>query len=131
MKKICFLVDSIFTIGGVQRVTAVIAGALTKDYDVTIMTFDRPEWKDLSMYQLADYPIKYQFVSYPDISSTKSKLCKAYSYLYRKMLPKCGLTSDIYTHSSFPQERRNALISVLKGGDYDEPDAADTPPDRP
>lgn len=119
MKKICFLVDSIFTIGGVQRVTAVIAGALAKDYDVTIVTFDRPEKKDLSLYQLADYPIKYQFISYPDISPTKNKFCKAYSYLYRKILPKCGLTSDLYTHSSFPKERRNVLIKVLQEGKFD------------
>lgn len=119
MKKICFLVDSIFTIGGVQRVTAVIAGALAKDYDVTIVTFDNPEKKDLSLYQLADYPIKYQFISYPDISPTKNKLCKAYSYLYRKILPKCGLTSDLYAHSSFPKERQNVLIKVLQGGEYD------------
>ena len=119
MKKLCFLVDSIFTIGGVQRVTAVIAEALANDYDVTIVTFDRSEKKDLSMYQLADYPIKYQFVSYPDISPTKNKRCKAYSYLYRKMLPKCRLTSDIYAHSSFPQERRKALIKVLQEGEYD------------
>ena len=119
MKKICFLVDSIFTIGGVQRVTAVIAEALTKDYDVTIVNFDRPEKKDLSLYQLADYPIKYQFISYPDISPTKNKLCKAYSYLYRKILPKCGLTSDLYAHSSFPKERQNVLIKVLQDGGYD------------
>lgn len=119
MKKICFLVDSIFTIGGVQRVTAVIAGALAKDYDVTIVTFDNPEKKDLSLYQLADFPIKYQFISYPDISPTKNKLCKAYSYLYRKILPKCGLTSDLYAHSSFPKERQNVLIKVLQDGGYD------------
>ena len=119
MKKICFLVDSIFTIGGVQRVTAVIAGALAKDYDVTIVTFDNPEKKDLSLYQLADFPIKYQFISYPDISPTKNKLCKAYSYLYRKILPKCGLTSDLYAHSSFPKERRNVLIKVLQKGKFD------------
>ena len=119
MKKICFLVDSIFTIGGVQRVTAVIAGALAKDYDVTIVTFDQPEQKDLSLYQLAEYPIKYQFVSYPDISPTKNKLCKAYSYLYREILPKCGLTSDLYAHSSFPQKRRNALIKILQNGKFD------------
>lgn len=119
MKKICFLVDSIFTIGGVQRVTAVIAGALAKDYDVTIVTFDNPEKKDLSLYQLADFPIKYQFISYPDISPTKNKLCKAYSYLYRKILPKFGLTSDLYAYSSFPKERREALIKVLQAGEYD------------
>ena len=119
MKKLCFLVDSIFTIGGVQRVTAVIAGALAKNYDVTIITFDKPDKKDLSLYQLANYPIKYQFISYPDITQSKNKLCKAYSYLYRKILPKCGLTSDLYAHSSFPLERRNALIRVLQEGDYD------------
>ena len=119
MKKLCFLIDSIFSIGGVQRVTAVIAGALAKDYDVTIVTFDNPEKKDLSLYQLADFPIKYQFISYPDISPTKNKLCKAYSYLYRKILPKCGLTSDLYAHSSFPKERRNVLIKVLQEGKFD------------
>ena len=119
MKRICFLVDSIFTIGGVQRVTAVIAGALSKDYDVTIMTFDKPDMKDLSLYQLADYPIKYQFVSYPDISPTKNKLCKAYSYLYRKVLPQCGITSDFYAHSSFPKEKRDALSIIIQEGQYD------------
>ena len=119
MKRICFLVDSIFTIGGVQRVTAVIAGALSIDYDVTIITFDKPDIKDLSLYQLADYPIKYQFVSYPNINPTKNKLCKVYSYLYRKVLPKCGLTSDLYAHSSFPKERREALTNSIQEGQFD------------
>lgn len=119
MKKLCFLVDSIFTVGGVQRVTAVIAGALSKNYDVTIVTFDGPDKKDLSMYQLGDYHLHYQFISYPGISPTKSKLCKAYSYLYRKILPKCGLTSDLYAHSSFPKERRKALAKVLMEKQFD------------
>ena len=42
MKRICFLVDSIFSYGGVQRVTTVIAKELAKLYDVTIITFDNP-----------------------------------------------------------------------------------------
>lgn len=119
MKKLCFLVDSIFTVGGVQRVTAVIAGALSKDYDVTIVTFDGPDKKDLSMYQLGDYHLHYQFISYPGVSPTKNKLCKAYSYLYRKILPKCGLTSGLYAHSSFPKERRKALAKVLMEEQFD------------
>ena len=53
-KSICFLVDSIFSIGGVQRVTAVIAKALSKEYDVTIITFDKQESKDTSLYNLKD-----------------------------------------------------------------------------
>ena len=119
MKRICFLVDSIFTIGGVQRVTAVIAGALSKEYDVTIVTFDKPEQKDLTIYQLQDFPIHYKFFSYPNINPLKDRLCKAYSYLYRKLLPQCGITSDIYAHSSFPSERRKALTAILQKGQYD------------
>lgn len=119
MKRICFLVDSIFTIGGVQRVTAVIAGALSKEYDVTIVTFDKPEQKDLTIYQLQDFPIHYQFFSYPNIHPVKDRLCKAYSYLYRKLLPQCGMTSDIYAHSSFPSKRQRALTAILQKGKYD------------
>jgi hypothetical protein len=47
-KRICFLIDSIFSIGGVQRVSAVIASALSREYDVTFVTFDNPEAKDTS-----------------------------------------------------------------------------------
>lgn len=119
MKRICFLVDSIFTIGGVQRVTAVIACALSKEYDVTIVTFDKPEQKDLTIYQLQDFPIHYQFFSYPKIHPVKDRLCKAYSYLYRKLLPQCGITSDIYAYSSFPSKRQRVLAAILKKGKYD------------
>lgn len=119
MERICFLVDSIFTIGGVQRVTAVIAGALSNEYDVTIVTFDKPEQKDLTIYQLQDYHIHYQFFSHPNIHPMKDRLCKAYSYLYRKLLPQCGMTSDIYAHSSFPSKRQRALTAILQKGKYD------------
>jgi len=118
-KRICFLVDSIFTIGGVQRVTAVIAGALAEVYDVTILTFDKEESKNLTLYQLAKHPISYQFFSYPSISPKKDRLCKGYSYLYRRILPQCGITSDLYKLSSFPKEKRQALINVLNKGNYD------------
>ena len=61
-KRICFLVDSIFSIGGVQRVTAVIAKELAKTYDVTIVTFDKPEAKDLSLYELNDTDIHFRLI---------------------------------------------------------------------
>ena len=57
MKKICFLTDSIFSFGGVQRVTAVIAKELAKDYDVTIVTLDKPSEKDTSYYGLEEADI--------------------------------------------------------------------------
>lgn len=119
MKKICFLTDSIFSFGGVQRVTAVIAKELSKDYDVTIVSFDKPEAKDTSLYGLAESSIHYRFFHYPKDCYWKWHFCKSYSYLYRKILPQTQLTSDIYMHSSFPSEKRDALAEELKAGGYD------------
>lgn len=118
-KRICFLMDSIFSFGGVQRVTAVIAKELAKDYDVTIVTFDKPEQKDTSLYDLCEADINYRFFNYPKTPAWKWKCCKAYSYLYRKHLPQIRMTSDIYSHSSFPSQKRNALIQELAAGNYD------------
>ena len=75
-KKICFLVDSIFSIGGVQRVTAVIAKELAKDYKVTIVTFDPPEEEDTTIYGLNESKILFHFISYPQICCIKKFFCK-------------------------------------------------------
>lgn len=117
MKKICFLVDSIFSIGGVQRVTAVITKALANDYDVAIVTFDDPSKEDISMYDLKDAAIQYIFFKYPQVNTLKNFFCKAYSAIYRKVLPQTKITSDWYAHSSFPSELRDALVQELKGFD--------------
>ena len=118
-KSICFLTDSVFSVGGVQRVTAVIAKELAKENDVTIVTLDKPEMADTSLYGLEQQPIHYRFFSYPQTPKLKYRCCKAYSYLYRRILPHTRLTSDWYSHSSFPSEKRNALGEELKNGRYD------------
>ena len=76
MKRICFLVDSIFSYGGVQRVTAVIAKELAKTYDVTIVTFDNPKDKDTNLYGLDEASIHYRFFAYPPVGSYYNKICK-------------------------------------------------------
>ena len=118
MKKLCFLTDSIFSYGGVQRVTAVIAKELAKDYDVTIVTLDKPEQKDISLYKLQEADIHYRFFYYPETPRWKQLICKTYSYFYRRVLPQTRFTSDIYAHSSFPSEKRNALARELQRGNY-------------
>lgn len=118
-KNICFLMDSIFSFGGVQRVTAVIAKELAKECNVTIVTMDTPSSMDTSFYQLNEADIHYRFFSYPDTPRWKGLCCKAYSYLYRKVLPQSRLTSDWYAHSSFPSEKRQALSRELAEGSYD------------
>lgn len=119
MKKICFVVDSIFSIGGVQRVTAVIAKELAKDYDVNIVTFDKPEQMNTDLYQLNEENINYRFFAYPQVGRLKTYFCKAYSGLYLKLQPKAKWCSDLYAHSSYPSELRNALLDELKQGEYD------------
>lgn len=118
-KKICFLIDSIFSFGGVQRVTAVIAKELSTNYDVTIVTFDKPEQKDTTLYGLEEAEIHYCFFDYPTTSKWKNYYCKAYSYIYRKWLPQSKYTSKLYSHSSFPSEKRNALANELQHGHFD------------
>ena len=123
MKKICFIADSIFKSAvksaGMQRVTAVIAEELTKYYDVTIVTFEDPQQKNLKMYNLENYPIKIVFSHFPEIGTLKRFSYNVYSYLYKNILPKTALTSDLYAHSSFPRQRREAVVKVLKEGQYD------------
>ena len=119
MKRICFLVDSIFTIGGVQRVTAVLARQLAVDCDVTVVTFDSPDLMDTSLYGLCDADVHYRFFSYPALGRIKKRLCKAYSGLYLKSHAQSRWLSDLYARSSFPSELRRALASELVQGHYD------------
>ena len=119
MKKICFIVDSIFTIGGVQRVTAVIAKELAKEYDVTILTFDKAEKKDTTMYGLNEANITYRFIQYPKVGELKNKLCKVYSGIYLKLQPQSKWSSNLYARSSFPSELRQVLLAELKREDFD------------
>ena len=119
MKKICFIVDSIFTIGGVQRVTAVIAKELAKEYDVTIVTFDKADKEATSLYGLNEANITYRFISYPQVGVIKNKLCKAYSGLYLKIQPQSRWSSNLYARSSFPSELRQVLLAELKKEDFD------------
>ena len=111
--------DSIFSYGGVQRVTAVIAKELAKDCDVTIVTFDNPKAENTSLYDLNKANIHYRYFNYPETPRWKELFCKAYSGLFRKVLPQTRLTSDWYSHSSFPSEKRDALAKELKDGEYD------------
>jgi len=119
MKRICLIIDSIFSIGGVQRVTAVIAKSLAKYYDITIITFDKDTSKDTLLYNLNETKINYHFISYPSIKTFKKIICKIYSGLYIKILPQGRWWSDLYARSSFPSELRDVLVAKLQEGEYD------------
>lgn len=119
MKRICFLTDSIFTIGGVQRVTAVIAKELARYCDVTIVTFDNPCQQNTSLYGLDATPIHFRFFQYPQEYRLRQLLCKAFSAYYRKCQPQSQWASRVYGLSSFTSRLRHALLNELLQGRYD------------
>lgn len=119
MKRICFLIDSIFSIGGVQRVTAVIAKELAKEYDVSIFTFDKPDKQDTSLYGLEEQDIHYQFFAYPDVALFKGFLFKVHRAIYIKLKSKAKWHSKIYAITSFPSEQRNTILPALQQGNFD------------
>jgi glycosyltransferase involved in cell wall biosynthesis len=118
-KKICFLTDSIFSIGGVQRVTAVIAKELAKEYDVTIVTFDNPNDVDYNLYELNEAPIHYQFIKFPDVEKVKGFLFKVHRAIYIFLKSKTKWHSKIYAITSFPSEQRNTILNAIKKDSYD------------
>ena len=119
MKRICFLTDSIFSIGGVQRVTAVITKELAKDYAITIVTFDKPNSYDPQLYDLVSSNITYRYFSYPTIKNWKKKIYRLYSGIYLKCHFKSKWASNLYAWSSFPSPLRKALAKELHEGHYD------------
>ena len=118
MKKICFLIDSIFSIGGVQRVTAVIAKELAKEYDVTITTFDSPNKADYNLYGLNEASIHYQFIKYQKVGRIKGFIYKAHRAVFLFMSSKSKWHSNIYAITSFPSEQRNTILNALKADHY-------------
>lgn len=117
--KICFYCDSIFTFGGVQRVLAGIAKELSLKHDVTILTRDHPSLEDKTMYGLKDSEVKFQYLCYPKSPFYEYYPCKAYSLLYKKVLPQNSWTTNIYSYSSFPFTSRKALVKALNAGNFD------------
>ena len=112
------MTDSIFSVGGVQRVTAVIAKELAKEYDVTIVTFDASEMQDTTLYGLDEVNIVYCFFRYPAVGELRNLACKAYSAFYKTMRPSGRLFSDFYARSSFPAPRRKTLARLLTERNY-------------
>lgn len=119
MKNICFITDSIFSFGGVQRVLAVIAKELAKNYNVTIITFDNVDRKDLSMYGLKEANIHYEFIAYPTINIFKKITYMTFSGIYLKLQPLSKWSSNLYAKSSFPLELRETLAKELRSKSFD------------
>lgn len=115
--KLLFYSDMVFSFGGVERVLAEIAKALSNNHDVTILTTD--ECQDLSMYAYAQSQIKFEYLNYPHVLWVEKLTCKGYSFLFKKILSHNQFTSDLYARSSFLPSYRKLLIKKIRDGNYD------------
>ena len=115
--KILFYCDTVFGYGGVERVLSVIAQAMAKDNDVTILSTDLRAATEMYGYNKSS--IKFEYISFPNTKGLEKLCCKTYSYIYKKVLPKCSATSEGYSRSFFLPTYKKALIGKINDGKYD------------
>ena len=117
LMKILFYADTVFGFGGVQRVLAVIAKALSDEHDVTILSTDTDV--NLSMYGYKQSNVKFDYITYQGKIDLEFYLCKTISFLYKKILPHSSATSKLYSYSFFRPSYKRQLISKINSGHYD------------
>lgn len=115
--KVLFYCDTVFGYGGVERVLSVIAQAMAKNNDVTILSTDLRA--DTAMYGYDRSNVKFEYISYPEIKGIERLCCKSYSYIYKKVLPKHGITSEGYSKSFFLPTYKKALVEKINSGNFD------------
>ena len=117
LMKILFYADTVFGFGGVQRVLAVIAKALSDEHDVTILSTDTDV--NLFMYGYKQSNVKFDYITYQGKIDLEFYLCKTISFLYKKVLPHSSATSKLYSYSFFRPSYKKQLIAKINGGGYD------------
>lgn len=117
--KICFYCDSIFSVGGVQKVIVAITSVLSEKNEITILSMDDSSVMDMNMYDLQKSRVSVSFFKFSEINRWDYLTHAPYSGAYKKFLPHNRFTSYLYSLSSFPQKRRKQLIETLNEGNYD------------
>lgn len=118
--KICFLIGSVFNLGGVQRVTSVLASELCKEHDIHILCMENEFKEDRSIYNLS----KDVHVTIWNESFKRSALERAFYKFVKDNNKKSGRfnkekTLDTLTNAYYPQKLREAIIGHLNKENYD------------
>lgn len=72
MSKICFIMNNIFTLGGVQRVASVLASELSKEHEISILCISKEHEINHALYNL-DAKVNVEFNSTLDKTNILSK----------------------------------------------------------
>ena len=117
MKKILFYCDTVFGVGGVQRVLAEVAKRLSEEYEVTILTTD-----DIRQTRRYDYhrsSVRFVSLIYAPVSIWRRLRQKCCSFVCKYLLPKNEWTCSLYARSFFLLPYQDELIEKINGGNYD------------
>lgn len=113
MKKICFFMDSPFTLGGEQRVVSNLANYLSKFYDVSFLLTSNDRNKDFDLYNLNKNINFYYLDSYNSIFNVfarkvfrKFRFLLSFSLFYTKL-----------SYCNFFDKKE--LINIINGNEFD------------
>lgn len=115
--KILFYADTVFGVGGVQRVLALVAQHLSLRHEVTILTTELWDADDRYDYDATD--VRFESITYPDRHGWEYLRCKAVSLCYKRGMMYLPFASRLYSCSFFrPSYKRNLVEAINRGG-YD------------
>lgn len=115
--KIVFYSDTVFSFGGVQRVLAVVAKALSVNHDVTILTTDKGI--DRTMYGYDQSRVAFDYFTLSTTRNAEYWFCKMCSMLYKKVLRDTAVGARLYNFSFFLPKYKRTLASKINKGHYD------------
>lgn len=103
-----FYCDTVFGVGGVQRVLAEVAKRLSEEYEVTILTTD-----DIRQTRRYDYhrsSVRFVSLIYAPVSIWRRLRQKCCSFVCKYLLPKNEWTCSLYARSFFLLPYQDELI---------------------
>ena len=115
--KIVFYSDTVFSFGGVQRVLAVVAKALSVNHDVTILTTDKGI--DRTMYGYDQSRVAFDYFTLSTSRNAEYWFCKMCSMLYKKVLRDTTVGARLCNFSFFLPKYKRTLASKINKGHYD------------
>lgn len=120
MAKICFVTSSVFTIGGEQRVTVVLANELAKKHDIVIYTQDTAAEKVKNPYHLSE-KIQTRQIMQPEYGILNRILRRIIREINEnsKVLYQKKSLYPILEYAYFQKDWQQQLVAEMKKESYD------------
>jgi len=110
--KLCFWIATIASYGGVQRVTSVVANALAKHHEVTIVTMDPKEKINNIPYYLNS---DIQIIAMPGALFNRPLWYRIFTHINRKTgLLNHSLTADLLKWATIPKDTKKNLLDFFQ-----------------